>query len=433
MKLKALKLKGFRAYREPTTIPVGDLTALVGRNDVGKSTLLDALAIFFESPLVKFDATDICIRSDDRVAEIGCVFGDLPSEVVLDSDAPTSLADEYLLNADGDLEVVRVFDCSKSKLITGIVAIAVHPTTKGLDDLLLKKNTDLKKLLKAAGSDASGVDQRNNVAMRSALWGASAELAPRLSRLDLNKDNAKTIWQQLKGYLPTFALFRADRPSTDEDSEVQDPMKLAIRQALAEVSSDLDTIKRRVQERALGVAIRTVERLQATDASLAETLQPDFRAEPKWDSIFKLALQDGDGIAINKRGGGVRRLVLLSFFQAEAERLRNEHSRSSTIVAIEEPETSLHPELQRRVVESLGELSEQEGYQVLLTTHVPGLAGLLPPESIRHVGRGGHGHPTVELLSDDVARKVADDLGVLPDGRSEVLLCVEGRLPPPVQ
>ena len=34
---------------------------------------------------------------------------------------------------------------------------------------------------------------------------------------------------------------------------------------------------------------------------------------PKFDSLFKLSINSDDGIAINKRGSGVRRLILLNF------------------------------------------------------------------------------------------------------------------------
>ena len=48
MKLKQLKLKNFRGYNSDTYLEVSDLTALIGKNDVGKSTILEALEIFFE-------------------------------------------------------------------------------------------------------------------------------------------------------------------------------------------------------------------------------------------------------------------------------------------------------------------------------------------------------------------------------------------------
>lgn len=47
MKIKAVSVNGFRGYAEPITVEVDDLLVLVGKNDIGKSTLLEALDIFF--------------------------------------------------------------------------------------------------------------------------------------------------------------------------------------------------------------------------------------------------------------------------------------------------------------------------------------------------------------------------------------------------
>lgn len=46
MRLTTLKLKNFRGYRGETVVGFDDLTAFVGKNDVGKSTILEALDIF---------------------------------------------------------------------------------------------------------------------------------------------------------------------------------------------------------------------------------------------------------------------------------------------------------------------------------------------------------------------------------------------------
>jgi hypothetical protein len=244
--------------------------------------------------------------------------------------------------------------------------------------------------------------------------------------IDLNKEDAKAIWQQIQKELPIFALFRSDRPSTDEDDEVQDPMKLAIKQAIAELSSELEDIKIQVQRRALDVANRTLDKLKEFDERLSSELKPTFRAEPKWDGIFKLAIMGDNDIPINKRGSGVRRLVLFSFFRAEAERQRDVSNRLNIIYGVEEPETSQHPANQRLVVEAFRELSEQDTCQVVLTTHVPGLAGLVPTGGVRYLAKQGDGSTTIELGTEQVLKTVADELGVLPDKRIQVFLCVEG-------
>lgn len=46
MRLIELKLRNFRGYKEETCISINDLTTFVGKNDAGKSTILEALEIF---------------------------------------------------------------------------------------------------------------------------------------------------------------------------------------------------------------------------------------------------------------------------------------------------------------------------------------------------------------------------------------------------
>lgn len=49
MKIVSLTIENFRSYRNPVTIPFNDLTVLIGKNDIGKSSILEALDIFFET------------------------------------------------------------------------------------------------------------------------------------------------------------------------------------------------------------------------------------------------------------------------------------------------------------------------------------------------------------------------------------------------
>ena len=427
MRLKALKLRNFRAYRGEVVVPVDeDVTTLVGKNDSGKSSILDALAIFFGSPLVKIDQEDLCVRSDDHEIRIGCVFDELPEGLTLDAGSETDLESEYLLNRDGNLEIHKIYDCSKKSLRPKVVAMANHPTAEGISDLLLKKNNELKALLKSREIPAEGVDQRSNPAMRRAIWAAAEDLAQDELEIELNKEDAKAVWDQIERLLPAFALFRADRPSTDEDAEVQDPMKVAVKQAIADLNVELSEIEEKVRQATLDVAGRTLKKLEEIEPGVAKDLMPVFRTDPKWEGIFKLALSTEDEIPVNKRGSGVRRLILLAFFRAEAERRREEGGKARVIYAIEEPETSQHPANQRAVIEALKELGDSDDCQVLLTTHVPGLAELVPVASIRHVQIADDGLRRVETGADEILNTVAEDLGVIPDHRVRGFVCVEG-------
>lgn len=330
MRLEAIKLHNFRAYRD-SEMKFADLTALIGRNDAGKSSVLDALAIFFDHPLGKFEETDKHIHApdEDHIVSVGCVFSDYPQEIVLDSSSKTTLPAEHLLNRDGLLEIHRVFDLSGAWIKDTTVARAFHPTQPGGASLLTRKNADLKKLADAEGVDVD--DKRSNVSLRQAIWGGQSDLGGTVQDVPLSKEGGKEIWEQIKKHMPTFALFRADRASTDEEAEVQDPMKLAVKQAMELVDTELDVIREKVREHVTGVAERTLEKLQELDPRLASELKPHFKAEPKWEAGFKLTLTSDNEIPINKRGSGVRRLVLLSFFRAEAERMLLGRDKSNII------------------------------------------------------------------------------------------------------
>lgn len=59
MKLEKIILQNFRGFTGRIEIPVAKITTLVGRNDAGKSSILDALGIFFDHPLCKLDLKDL--------------------------------------------------------------------------------------------------------------------------------------------------------------------------------------------------------------------------------------------------------------------------------------------------------------------------------------------------------------------------------------
>ncbi|WP_167302007.1 ATP-binding protein [Sphingobium vermicomposti] len=425
MKLASVSLHNFRSYRDRVTVKIDDFTTVMGRNDVGKSTVLEALEIFFNQQVVKLDQADPCVHGADKVVEISCIFDEFPNALTLDEQSQTSLEAEYLLNCEGLLEIVKRFDCKGTKPKEEVFARALHPSAAELADLLQLKNTALKERAASVGADLTGVDKRSNVALRAAIRDRVGVGDLEIRLVPLAEDEAKKVWVQLQRELPTFALFQADRASTDDDREVADPMKIAVAAAMKEIEAELEQIKLKVQTSVMDVAQRTLAKLREMDPLLAQQLTPTFKAEPKWDS-FKLSLTGDDQIPINKRGSGVRRLILLNFFRAEAERRRAESSTRRVIYAIEEPESSQHPNNQIMLVRALLALAEDPNTQVLMTTHVPAIASLLPTSSIRFISRNDNGHTQVEEGTDAVLEKVADSLGVLPDKRAKVAIFVEG-------
>ncbi len=424
MKLTAVKLQNFRGYKNEVTIPFENLTVLIGRNDAGKSSILDALNIFFNDS--ELDKEDACVHGTITDVRISCVFSELPTEIVLDDQHPTTLQTEYLVREDGQLEICRVFSCSAAKgKQSRIFARSHHPTSDGCADLMTLKIKDLKARATSRGVDVTGINQSIKTDLRQAIWTQTAELGLATSEVDLSTETGKTIWDQIQIHLPVYALFKSDRASTDQDEEAQDPMKAAIKETVKSHEAQLNSLVERVKAELESVAKKTVAKIQEMSPELAKTLNPQVKNK-NWDTLFSVSLSGDDGISINKRGSGTRRLVLLNFFRAKAEDSASSRG-TGAIYAIEEPETSQHPNYQMMLLEAFQELTEQGHAQVILTTHTPTLARKIDRNLLRLVMIDSN-HPTILFGKDDATLElIKTTLGVLPDHDVKVFLGVEGK------
>lgn len=389
MKIESIKIKNFRSYKEETVIRFEDLTVLVGRNDIGKSTILEALDIFFNdgNGIIKIDKTDLNIQASkigDNETVISVCFSELPESVIIDSAVQTTLAEEYMLNSDGLLEVIKKY---KNGGKASIFIRAKHPTNPECKDLLLKKNTDLKRIISSKEIECE--NQSVNAAMRKAIWKYYADdLNLQDIEIDASKEDAKKIWDKLSSYMPVYSLFQSDRKNSDGDSEVQDPLKEAVKQIIndEELQQTLASVAEIVETKLKEVSDRTLEKLREMDPAVANSLNPVIPTADKlkWADVFKAVSISGDeDIPINKRGSGVKRLVLLNFFRAEAERRAEEGDNTGIIYAIEEPETSQHFNNQRVLINALKELAQAANTQILLTTHSPVIVKQLDFENLR--------------------------------------------------
>lgn len=387
MQIRTIGIKGFRGYSNPIQIQVSDLLVLVGKNDIGKSTVLEALDIFFNDGKgsVKLDKNDINkanLAVGDDCIEISVEFEDLPTSIVIDATNETSLAAEYLLTEAGTLKVIKRYpNAGKEKVSIS----AHHPTAPGCDELLLKKNSELKKLLEDQSLECQ--DKTRNAELRKAIWNGKGNLELQAIEIEVAKIDAKNIWEQLKSYMPLYSLFQADRKNSDEDSEVQDPMRLAVKEILGDptIQAALAKVAESVKTRLDAVAAQTLAKLNELNPQIASSLNPQI-PEPsslKWTDVFKnVAIAGDEDIPINKRGSGVKRLILISFFRAEAERRQRDADLPSVVYAIEEPETSQHPGHQRALISALIALSKAAGTQILLTTHSPEIVKKLEFENL---------------------------------------------------
>ncbi|MBX9852909.1 MAG: ATP-binding protein [Cytophagaceae bacterium] len=426
MKIVSLTLENFRSYRNQVTITFNDLTVLIGKNDIGKSSILEALDIFFENRKMDADDVNIEAKAANESAKLTIVFSCLPEEINLDAGAKTNLKDEYLLNKENFLEIKKDFS-SLSKPKTYIVCN--HPENENANDLHNLKIKDLQKRikdLKIEGNFNAAV--KNEI--RKAIWSSvGEELTLKNTELEISQDGVKDIWDKLTLLLPLYALFQADRKNDEKDKEIQDPLKVAAEQALRKHLDALNKIKEEVEKEIAEIANLTIDKLKEMNEEVAKQLKPHFTPELKWADLFKPTLTSDD-IPMNKRGSGVRRLLLINFFRAEAERKRQEKNIPDVIYAIEEPETSQHPDWQKKLMDALKEIAQNGIAQIITTTHSPALASLVEVENLRFICKENNCN-VIEVGDETNFGKIADALGVLPNipdelDKLKVIVCLEG-------
>lgn len=119
-------------------------------------------------------------------------------------------------------------------------------------------------------------------------------------------------------------------------------------------------------------------------------------------------------------GTGYQSMIILSILETY---VKISQRKNSYILLIEEPEVYLHPKLQRKMIDTLVNISESN--QVIFTSHSPITVSKLSKEQIKLV-RKEKGVATIENIDPKV---VIDELGIKPDDilTHKGIIFVEGK------
>lgn len=439
MIIEKLYIKNFRGYKEQTILLHSNLNVIIGKNDIGKSTILEALEIFFNNDSVKIDVLDLNKKRldvTDQQIIIEVSFKVDPKTSYTIDTIPTQLSKEYLLDANGCLTIRKEWNASGTSITTRSLKtylVANYPFNKFNESLVCKKIDALKKELNnfKNSHDINSINKTVSGEIRRAIYKFSNIQENDLQEglIPIDAEDGRKIYEAIQSDLPMYFLFKSDRENKDTDSEVQSPLKVITKSILGEMQQELDDLKAKIVAATEDVGLRTIEKLRYMNEEIANELKPIVSTKA-WDSLFSFTFEDEDGIPINKRGSGVRRLILLNYFRAEAERQRD--TKRSIIYALEEPETAQHPDWQKMLYDALVELSEQNNTQILLTTHSPSLGALVPTNNIIYLYKESD---EIKIESNDpcILDKVSHSLGVLPDieiiktfSDIKIIICVEG-------
>lgn len=398
MRLSTLRIQNFRSCRD-IRLTLGNMHALVGANNAGKSTVLRALEFLF-NPSTK-TLTEESFWNKDTTLEIRveAVFSELSEKekealnAYLKPDGSFHMARSARLGAKGgDLD-------SDSEPADDKIGIGQHykkpiPEPEWLQDSKINgKNitdwwTRRDQLTVNGVSFAAGINKRPGVDE----WKEKAKqfIAANADKIPMQEtwvDNPKGYANVLKGTLPFFVLVPAVRDVAEESKGTRSSpfgkLLYAILDAVtadkrAKIDSILDQVAKQMnrsggQER-VPLISETEKRLNTllSDFFAGCDLEIEF-STPTLEVLLsapKLYVDDGFRNAIENKGHGLQRAVIFTILRRYAEYMTSslDGKRRNLILGVEEPELYMHPQAQRTIRRVFRKISESND-QVIFSTH----------------------------------------------------------------
>lgn len=395
MKIEKISIKNFVALKD-ISLSCKDLTAIIGENNVGKSSILMALDTFFSVGTggMKTGYFHKVKEGDQEkvepIVEIGCEFIDLTDYEK--SEFRTRLCEDklilqkrYSITDDGRVEVVYL---TKNKVYEDEF-LNIDPPVPNRTDI---EERGWQEFYPSSGRITKEIheDAKEKI----------IEKTNPSHKYDYMK-NPKGWQNQCDKILPEFHLVPAVREATEELKMTQ-ASKLSglvgsIISRIVLKHPSFEKLKQNVSEiqKLFDPSTKKEERIPGFDRiadSLSENLsryitaKVDLRpAIPDPEDFFKLgmnvSIDDGISGDLDEKGHGLQRTFIVSMFLTYGELLREiekEHPTDeekektafkSLVFALEEPELYLHPQLQRSVYDSLKDISKK--HQVMYCTHSP--------------------------------------------------------------
>ena len=386
LKVNQVFIKNFRSLEE-IDLNCQNLVAFIGENNSGKSSVLEALDLFFNPSTSKISEEIFFGKETSRQIEITVEFEDL-------NGWEANYFSAWL--SEEKLRVKRVIRWGDPPEIHSIAIVKVPEPEWLQEDLVNADKIDewwsKKEELLVAGlrfSHYLGTRKPNIKEWKEAIISFLKEYREKVPWIDDERENPKGYAGVLKGGLPEFILVPAVRDVLEEAKVSKtSPFGRLVTTLLMRISGDnRDKITKSVEQvRILINRAESGERIpeiKEIEERLKQNLCPlidcDLEIEvplPDLKSMFdgvRIYVNDGVRTSVEAKGHGLQRSVIFAILRAYVELIRHGDTKGdekdkSVIFAIEEPELYLHPHAQRTMMKVLRMITEGRD-QVMYTTH----------------------------------------------------------------
>jgi putative ATP-dependent endonuclease of OLD family len=423
MKLKAFRVKHFRSLYDTDWIPVHDLTAFIGQNNGGKSSAVEVLRLLFgrAGPA----SGDYSYRPDRPLDQET----DVDIYAVLElSEREHDLFKAAIGLEEGSLNLKKQFTIEGSSVLKVICSVPNDPRFQ--QDLDRPTVDQLKELAAAAEVRIPSSAKKAEIVSRLREYGAT-----------LPKVQGEVDYPSgLVALLPRVEVIASAR-AQEPEQQVLTVLRTLFRDLVRgeEFSGSFGEIQTQISDR----LNKKVAELQPIVKKYYEEVE-SVRVTPTFDfasgltsAPIQLSASGGSAIDLSRTGDGKRRQVILALFEWQSEMLkdRGEEEVQPLILALDEPDTHLDYESQRKLFDILLRFV-QPTVQVIICTHSMNLIDRLAVTKVNHFSLIEHrvtrvqslSHPdqqTEDLFLNEIGRNLGLSTGVIFHERC--FLIVEGE------
>lgn len=409
MRIHSITIKNYRPFKLLEEARLGQLATIVGKNDSGKSSILRAVKLFFEEEEIDPEDFHGAANLNEKII-IEITFTLLPEKIEIEDGIATTFKEEMLLDKDGNLRIRKTFSRDNEVNISLLTQDFQDGFFAGLAKL---KETELNKKCKEKGLNATKAGRGiTNKEKRESLRNLARNNGINIGEYELKLSKGDALWKVIKSMLPKFYLFEAETSTDIHEASFQREFRpiVAALESDPKITRTRKRFAKAIEKRLQEEVNKIFEKFKRHASDIvAFTAKPDFA----WEKAVELRIYGKDYYGIDKplekRGSGIRRLLMVAFFEYLAEK---EVKEANLIFGIEEPENNLHPGLQRELAKSFRQLGDQ-GYQIIITTHSPVFAGASLIEDLTLIVREQGVAKAIQSpnLNFD---EIAEELGVEP-------------------
>lgn len=389
MKIKRLKVKGFRTLLDFEIHFSNGLTIIVGENDSGKTSLMDCLKVITQNRPVTIDdisygeeECSISMEVDDFICRkiykrIDGNIKQVSSEISL---SESFIKDtKEVLNAENfNVSIPENKDYLKGKAYILGLLVRSNTNFSNLKNRVIQKLNDYSN--QVASISSTNFPAFNNIYLDSRQF---ENISTFFTEIFI-KEKESNMWQDF----------------VEEGVTLENFIQKKLNALSNEISATLQ------EHKILEKMKMFLEEL--TDIKINLTFQPQGTVVTP-QVVF---IENNREINVDKKGDGTKRRITMALleFKKDQSLINN----SQTIYLLDEPDTHLHVKAQMHLVDTLKDLERSEN-QVILTTHSPFILNSVKPSQVRALKRDQNSTIVSSISNVDQNSKIISiikDLGV---------------------